>query len=120
MKLNRDLTQRIEKLIKDIQKDFAAWDKKSKNRVFGRTKNFNDSLRYEVVGNKYVRIWREHKNSNQTTNSVWGFVVVTENDKEFPQGEILKAASMKTPTRSGGRGNLFTGYNIEWTGPRRV
>ncbi len=113
MKLNEDMTQRIELLLEDIRTDY----KRSfvRNRLLvdavqrDMMEEFCSSLRYEV-GQKYVRILQQ--------NRVWGFVVATENDKKFPQGEILKAASYKTPTRNAGRGNLFEEYTIEWTGPQ--
>ncbi len=114
MKLNEEMTQRIELLLEDIRTDYAKWSERmyesfSEKDTARYIEEFNDSLSYEV-GQKYVRIVRD--------NSVWGFVVATEDDKKFPQGEILKAAGFKTPTRNAGRGNLFTEYTIEWTGPQ--
>ena len=115
MKLNEDMTQRIELLLEDIRTDYKTWtahrssDRSSDRINQDMVEEFCSSLRYEV-GQKYVRIVQD--------NRVWGFVVATENDKKFPQGEILKAAGYKTPTRNAGRGNLFTEYTIEWTGPQ--
>ena len=37
-----------------------------------------------------------------TKNSVWGFVVKSENDKLFYKGDILKAAGYATPARKRG------------------
>jgi len=111
MKLNEDMTQRIELLLEDIRTDYKryfAHDRENSVQM-EMMEEFCSSLRYEV-GQKYVRILQN--------NRVWGFVVATENDKKFPQGEILKAASYKTPTRNAGRGNLFEEYTIEWTGPQ--
>jgi hypothetical protein len=112
MKFNEDMIERIELLLEDICADYKRWcglkdgdDDLSTDRV----KEFGESLHYEV-GQKYVRILQE--------NRVWGFVVASEKDQKFSQGEILKAASYKTPTRNAGRGNLFTEYTIEWTGPQ--
>ncbi len=112
MKLNEDMTQRIELLLEDIRTDYKRSFAGRHNLAGGRRdmiEEFCSSLRYEV-GQKYVRILQDAR--------VWGFVVATENDKKFPQGEILKAASYKTPTRNAGRGNLFEEYTIEWTGPQ--
>ena len=118
MKLNEDMTQRIELLLEDIRTDYkrfagnhGTWRGNSAPDSVQQQmiEEFCSSLRYEV-GQKYVRILQDMR--------VWGFVVATENDKKFPQGEILKAASYKTPTRNAGRGNLFEEYTIEWTGPQ--
>ena len=122
MKLNEDMIQRIELLLEDIRTDYVNFYNQTKRLSSAgcseevpdsvrcdMINEFNESLRYEV-GQKYVRILQN--------NRVWGFVVASENDKKFPQGEILKAASYKSPTRNAGRGNLFTEYTIEWTGPQ--
>lgn len=60
-------------------------------------------------GSKYTKIIQE--------NRVWGFVVNADNDK-FKAGDILKAASWNAPALNKPRGNIFEGYDIEWTGPR--
>lgn len=53
-----------------------------------------------------------------TGNSVWGFVVNTNSDKLFQYGDILKAASWKTPARNKARGNVLNGDFswVRWTG----
>ena len=111
MKLNEDMTQRIELLLEDIRTDYKRSFEGTAPTSINREmiEEFCSSLRYEI-GQKYVRILCDKR--------VWGFVVAAENDKKFPQGEILKAASYKTPTRNAGRGNLFEEYTIEWTGPQ--
>ena len=61
-------------------------------------------------GQKYIKILQR--------NSVWGFVVATENDKKFKYGDILKAAGWAAPARNAARGNILEGnYAINWTGP---
>jgi len=121
MKLNEDMIERMDILLEDILSDYKTWCELGDRQcgaqpwrvdddfISDRMEEFSESLRYEV-GQKYVRILKG--------NSVWGFVVASENDKKFPQGEILKAASYKSPTRNAGRGNLFKEYTIEWTGPQ--
>ena len=42
--------------------------------------------------------------------------IVKEDGLKFKKGDILKAASWKTPAKNQARGNLFTGYRIRWTG----
>ena len=46
-----------------------------------------------------------------------GFVVV-EPDEKFFEGDILMAAGWSKPARNQARGNVFSGYDIEWTGPK--
>lgn len=63
-------------------------------------------------GRKYLKVLKER--------SVWGFIVVDENDKMFQVGDILKAASWNAPARNKARANLFqpeTFENVFWTGP---
>jgi hypothetical protein len=52
-------------------------------------------------GSKYIKIINRH--------SVWGFVVNVHNDKQFRFGDLLKAASWKTPARNAARGNVVDG-----------
>ena len=41
--------------------------------------------------------------------SVWGFIVASENDKKFQVGDILMAAGWKSPARNKARGNVLSG-----------
>ena len=60
-------------------------------------------------GQKYIKIIRD--------NSVWGFIVNTDNDKVFKKGDILKFPGWNAPARNA-RGNIFDDdYYINWTGP---
>ena len=71
---------------------------------------FNDNLTYKT-GSKYIKVFTEG-------GSVWGFVVNTDKDKKFAQGDILKAAGYNAPARNAARGNIIAGgYTIRWTGP---
>jgi hypothetical protein len=66
------------------------------------------SISYNV-GSKYIKV--------VTNNSVWGFVVNTDNDKKFKKGDILKAAGYAAPARNFPRGNILEGgYTVRWTG----
>ena len=69
---------------------------------------FEDSL-YVKRGSKYTKVING--------GSVWGFIVNADNDR-FKAGDILKAASWASPAVNAARGNIFDGYDIEWTGPR--
>ena len=72
--------------------------------------DFYDNLSYKI-GSKYAKII--------SNGSAWGFVVVTDNDKKFPKGTILKAASWSAPARNAARGNVLTEdfSMVAWTGP---
>ena len=76
-------------------------------------KKFADELSVEV-GKKYIRVVCESK----TSPRVWGFIVNCHDDKSYPYGTILKAASWKAPARNGARGNIITGDLswVRWTG----
>ena len=74
-------------------------------------KNFkyaNKKLNFEVKeGKKYIKIIRD--------NGVHCFIV-KENDNKFNKGDILFPASWSTPAKNQARGNVLTGFKIEWTG----
>ena len=74
--------------------------------------DFEDSLEVSE-GSKYIKIIRNDGNQR----SVWGFIVKSESDSKFLKGDILMAAGWAAPARNKPRGNLFTGYNVQWTGP---
>ena len=98
-----------------ISDDYKRWtapiadqSQYSKDRIDG----FEDSLEVSE-GSKYIKIIRNDGNQR----SVWGFIVKSESDKKFLKGDILMAAGWAAPARNKARGNLFTGYNVQWTGP---
>tara|TARA_B100000131_G_scaffold157630_1_gene152909 strand:+ start:999 stop:1358 length:360 start_codon:yes stop_codon:yes gene_type:complete len=116
------MKKEIENLIVLIELDYLKWnDKKSFKTYWTEAKKqewlskFSDSIRTEK-GNKYIKIIVE--------NSVWGFVVNTDDDKLFQKGDILKPAGWRGPARNKPRGNVFEmlkGKGIEWvkwTGPQ--
>tara|TARA_Y100000114_G_scaffold51739_2_gene47222 strand:- start:5623 stop:6015 length:393 start_codon:yes stop_codon:yes gene_type:complete len=115
----RLMQKQIDTLIEDIVKDYAGWQK---NCAIARNsdtissiqkdmyKKFKDNITYKV-GSKYVKIY-------QKGGSVWGFVVISDKDKKFKKGDILKAAGYNSPARNAARGNIIDGgYCIQWTGP---
>lgn len=68
----------------------------------------NEEMRngvYFIKGKKYIKI--------VSRNSVWGFIVNTENDTKFLYGDILKPASWKAPARNFARGNVFNDAAFE-------
>ena len=64
-----------------------------------------------ICGSKYIKVIRR---DNQT--SVHSFIVNIYDDKKFKYGDILKAASWKTPARNFARGNIFENYKVRWVG----
>lgn len=115
-----DMNAELEMLLDDIRLDYVKW---GGNRFSGDStrdeirenmnRDFCENLTYEV-GRKYIKIVKGDGGSC----SVWGFVVVTDTDKKFRKGDILKAASWNAPARNHARGNIIDGgYSIRWTGP---
>ena len=95
---------KVIELLQSIKDDYAKFNSFEKMQ-----KQFNDGL-YYTVGKKYIKIITD-------SGSVWGFVVV-EPDAQFFEGDILMAAGWSKPARNQARGNVFSGYDIEWTGPK--
>ena len=113
------MNKEIEGLKLAIAEDFKRWSgythggeeqsQYSKDRV----EEFPSQLEVSE-GSKYIKIIRNDGNQR----SVWGFIVKTESDRKFLKGDILMAAGWAAPARNKPRGNLFTGYDISWTGPK--
>jgi hypothetical protein len=74
--------------------------------------DFNEKFRKELcyeVGRKYIKII--------SGGSVHSFIVLEDGPK-FKRGDILKAASWRTPALNFKRGNVLTKEwkNVRWTG----
>ena len=111
--MNEQMNKAIETLVEMIRIDyenFATRDgqKELSGYMKDQLEKFYDMIEVNV-GQKYIKIVKD--------NSVWGFIVNTENDKKFQYGDILKAAGYNAPARNKARGNVFNGYEIRWTGP---
>ena len=69
---------------------------------------------------EFARSMRSKKGSRYIKviegNSVHCFIVATSDDEQFNLGDVLKAESWSRPARNRARGNVFTGFYIEWTG----
>jgi hypothetical protein len=98
----KNLDTAIENLIEAIREDYRDWS--------ARAGHSNNTIEIKTApGKKYLKIIEG--------SSCWGFVVLTENDKKFKQGDILKAATWSAPARNQARGNIFEKYSVQWTGP---
>ena len=115
-----EIQENIEELFEKITEDYADWTERSfmangfdLDRIDNKVIEFQDGLIAEA-GRKYIKIIR----TDTGQNSVWGFVVNVKDDKKFKYGDILMAAGYNAPARNKARGNLFSGYSIQWTGPK--
>ena len=113
-----NMKNEIEGLITAISDDYKRWTAMSQR---GEPSQFSKDRVAEFVstmevseGSKYIKIIRNDGNQR----SVWGFIVKTDSDNKFLRGDILMAAGWAAPARNKPRGNLFTGYDVQWTGPR--
>ena len=102
----------INNLLQVMKDDYARWQSISRTPYTNIRKQmyeeYCDSLEVRY-GNKYIKIVGDH--------SVKGFIVNTHHDKKFQYGDLLKAASWKTPARNYARGNIFDeSLDIRWTG----
>ena len=68
---------------------------------------YTNSIRSQK-GKKYIKVIEG--------NEVHCFIVATSEDEQFNLGDVLKAESWSRPARNRARGNVFTGFHIEWTG----
>lgn len=103
----------VDFLVEAIKEDYLTYSLGRKEELSDINKSmvaeFNERITVKP-GRKYTKII--------TGNSVWGFVVASDEDKVFPKGTILKAASWAAPARNHSRGNILDGgYTIRWTGP---
>jgi hypothetical protein len=110
---DNQMEKEINTLIANIKADYLNWTMNRKNDLTSvqltMIEEFNNGITFSA-GQKYIRI--------DKNDSVWGFIVNTDNDKKFQRGDILKPASFRAPARNKARGNILTGgYEIGWTGP---
>ena len=76
-------------------------------------KEFADGIGYDV-NKKYIKVFTKAGSSK----SVACFVVITETDKKFRFGDILKPAGWAGPARNFARGNILENdfRGLRWTG----
>lgn len=101
-----ELTPYFDRIIADYKAFWPDWQTDANRKAM--VEDFIASLRYEV-GNKYIKVVKR--------DSVHSFIVRHDTGK-FKAGDILKAASWKTPATNFVRGNIFdkTFDRVRWTG----
>lgn len=107
-----DINNAVEVLVEAIKTDYRDWmlrDDEYTQVQKDMVERFEDGIGY-TVGKKYIKITKENN------GCVWGFVV-KEDGPKFRKGDILKAASWNAPATNAARGNVFDGFQINWTGP---
>ena len=105
----KDFEKGIENLRRAILQNYVEWCSFVRVEVDeNRILNFYNSL-WISHGRKYTAVWRK--------NTIWGFVVNSENDSKFQLGDILKPAGCRSPVRNFERGNIFeSDLNVDWAG----
>jgi hypothetical protein len=96
----------------NIKADYLAWN---------RPIRADDGISEQIRNESYVRFATGLRIVETTLyykvisgSGVHSFIVKA--DGQFKAGDILKAATYKAPAKNKARGNLFTGYRIQWTG----
>jgi len=110
--LSESKIEAMDTLLEAIKTDYERWSNRRPNDGYGDIKDkmveeFNENLAY-TVGSKYIKV--------MSKRSVWGFIVNTENDKKFQDGDLLMAASWAAPARNFPRANIFKEYAVRWAG----
>ncbi len=110
--MNNDMIVGLDKLSAKINADFCKFMGNLKEGDYDRNKarirEFNSQLQFKI-GKKYIKF--------TSGRSVWGFVVLEDDDKFF-RGDILKAAGSSAPARNFARGNILNGQfgSTQWMG----
>ena len=108
----------INALLQAICDDYNAWcvARDSETR-------WTPDMLLVVDSPKYIKIWspRIERDGTIKHTTIWGFLAAVDVPaKNVLRGDILKAATYKAPAlkvKRPARGNVFTGYVVNWTGP---
>ena len=117
--IQKQLETGVNNLINHCIKDYERWSTRNGTRKISdySARELERGLGFKVKkGSKYIKLITELSNGSQ--QSVWGFIVASENDKKFQVGDILMAAGWRGPARNRARGNVLSGnFGSSWTGP---
>ena len=119
-----NLADGVKNLIAAANEDYVDrtnYDGLSYDEQSDSSKKISDEMNDKFVngwtvknGSKYIKLITK----SGMQNSVWGFVVATDNDKLFKKGDLLKPAGWNAPARNAPRGNVLEGgFPVNWTGP---
>jgi len=108
------MNEAIQNLVERMIEDYNQWTYRAAKGELTEInkrmmKDYADKVEVKA-GRKYIKIIQN--------NAVWGFIVATEDDKQFNYGDILMAAGYNAPARNKARGNVFELENlrVQWTG----
>ena len=103
------MNEAINEMIEVANADYERFMPPTTDTRIEMAKRFKEGWEIKV-GKKYVKIING--------NSVWGFIVNTDDDVKFRKGDILKPATWAAPARNAARGYILDGgYKVNWTGP---
>lgn len=103
--LSPEMTEALERYFIKAQVDYTK----------SPTGRNSDYKIWAEPGRKYIRIAMSYCNSTPTVHS---FIVADDSPgSKFKKGDILLAATYKAPAVNHARGNIFSNYHINWTGP---
>ena len=119
-----NLADGVKNLIAAANEDYVDrtnYDGLSYDEQSDSSKKISDEMNDKFIngwtvknGSKYIKLITK----SGMQNSVWGFVVATDNDKLFKKGDLLKPAGWNAPARNKPRGNVLEGgFPVNWTGP---
>ena len=110
------LEEGIKNIIETSKLDYAKWTSKGREEgssYFDRTLAEFENKCQVKEGQNYIKVIRD--------NSVHCFVIkkltAKTEAKGFKVGDILKPAGWAAPALNKARGNVFTGFYMNWTGP---
>jgi aspartyl-tRNA synthetase len=104
------MNEAIQNLVNRMIADYEGWQTTPRTEIQARMLDEYINGIEIAEGRKYIKVL--------TQNSVWGFIVATDEDAKFKKGDILMAAGYNAPARNKARGNVFDLENlrVQWTG----
>ena len=120
VKKHKEVTTGMTNLMNHMSNDYNSWSRSGTEKrtdvakiKVEMEKEYAEGLDYEI-NKKYIKV----TSSTRSNKSVCCFVVITETDKKFRFGDILKPAGYGTPVRNFSRGNILENdfRGLRWTG----